>query len=143
MSRTTKTQPTAAKPVVPAKNAALSWKDRLHPEEYEQLRATFSLFDSDNSGTIDPEEINKIMDELGEGRKGTLIYNIIEGLKVKNKPITFDEFVELVTPRVGDIKTKEGLRTVFSHLDTDNDDYINYDELKHLAKLSGDMINDD
>jgi Ca2+-binding EF-hand superfamily protein len=64
-------------------------------------------------------------------------------LKVKSKPITFDEFVELVVPRVGDLKTKEGLRTVFSHLDTDNDDYINYDELKHLAKISGDLIKDD
>lgn len=44
---------------------------------------------------------------------------------------------------MGDLKTKEGLRTVFAHLDADQDDYINYEELKHLAKLSGDMINDD
>lgn len=44
---------------------------------------------------------------------------------------------------MGDIKTREGLKTVFSHLDKDNDDYINYEELKHLAKMSGDMINDD
>jgi len=95
MSRTAKTQNlTASKTTpLPAKNAALSWKDRLHPEDYESLRATFDLFDQDRSGTIDPEEINKIMEELGEARKGTLTYNIIEGLKVKTKPITFDEFV--------------------------------------------------
>jgi Ca2+-binding EF-hand superfamily protein len=34
--------------------ANLSWKDRLHPEDYEELRNTFQVFDEDNSGTIDP-----------------------------------------------------------------------------------------
>jgi Ca2+-binding EF-hand superfamily protein len=89
----------AKQPNVPAKNQtssaksstqALSWKDRLHPEDYEQLRTTFELFDADRSGFIDPEEITKIMEELGESRKGTLIYNIIDGLRYKNKPINFD-----------------------------------------------------
>ena len=37
------------------KGPALSWKEKLHPEDYEQLRATFDLFDSDGSGYIDPE----------------------------------------------------------------------------------------
>lgn len=94
MSRTAKPATNVTtKPSTNIKNNALTSKDRLHPEQYEQLRNTFDLFDQDHSGTIDPEEINKIMEELGEGRRGTLIYNIIEGLKVKNKPITFDEFV--------------------------------------------------
>ena len=83
------------------------------------------------------------MAELGESRKGTFIYGIIDGLKTKNKPINFDDFVELVTPKVGDIKTKEGLKTIFSHVDKDGDDIINYEELKQLAKLSGDYINDE
>ena len=37
------------------KGPALSWKEKLHPEDYEQLRATFDLFDADGSGYIDPE----------------------------------------------------------------------------------------
>ena len=122
---------------------AASWKDRIHPEDYEGLKNTFDLFDIDHSGTIDPEEINKIMEELGEGRKGTYIYGIIEGLKAKNKPINFDDFVELVAPKVGDVKTKEGLKTVFRLIDKDEDDYINYDELKQLSRLAGDYINDE
>jgi Ca2+-binding EF-hand superfamily protein len=51
--------------------------------------------------------------------------------------------VDLVSPRVGDVKTKEGLRAIFAHLDKDEDDYINYDELKQLSRLSGDIINDE
>jgi Ca2+-binding EF-hand superfamily protein len=80
---------------------------------------------------------------LGEGRKGSFIYSVIDGLRSKNKPINFDEFVELVSPRVGDLKTKEGLKTVFKLADKDEDDFINYDELKQLARIAGDYINDE
>jgi Ca2+-binding EF-hand superfamily protein len=60
----------SSKGVVPAKpvttsaktSASSTWKDRLHPDDYEQLKTTFEVFDIDHSGTIDPEEISKIMD---------------------------------------------------------------------------------
>ena len=39
----------------------LTWKDKLLPQDYEQLKSVFDLFDEDHSGTIDPTEINKIM----------------------------------------------------------------------------------
>eukprot|EP00178_Gracilaria_changii_P011788 TRINITY_DN3322_c0_g1_i1.p1 TRINITY_DN3322_c0_g1~~TRINITY_DN3322_c0_g1_i1.p1 ORF type:complete len:181 (+),score=29.73 TRINITY_DN3322_c0_g1_i1:19-561(+) len=120
-----------------------SWKERIHPEDLEQLKNTFELFDEDRSGFIDPEEIGKIMEELGDSRKGSVAYNIIDGLRYKNKPINFDEFVELVAPKIGEVKTKEGIKAIYKHLDLDDDDYINYDEIKKLAKLSGDSINDD
>lgn len=51
--------------------------------------------------------------------------------------------MEQVAPKVGDIKTKEGLRTIFKHMDKDDDDYINYDELKQLSRIAGDNINDE
>ena len=88
------------------KQGALSWKERLHPEDYEQLRLTFELFDEDGSGTIDPAEISKIMEELGDSRKGTLVHTIIQSLQIKDKPITFEEFVDYVAPKIGDVKTK-------------------------------------
>jgi hypothetical protein len=90
MSRATKPVPNA-KPVTPAvKTPALTWKEKLMPEEFEQLRNVFELFDEDHSGSIDPEEINKIMEELGESRAGTFTFALIEGLKNKGKPINFD-----------------------------------------------------
>ena len=145
MSRATRQSGGSTARPAPASSSSknIPWKDRLHPEDYEQLRNTFDLFDEDGSGFIDPEEINKIMEELGDSRKGSFIFGIIEHLKSKNKPINFDEFVDLVSPKVGDVKTKDGLRTVFKHMDTDDDDYINYDEIKKLSRMAGDIINDD
>ena len=69
MSKQPKIAGPLSKVVASATKAPVSWKDKLFPEDYEQLRATFDLFDEDHSGFIDPEEINKIMLELGEQRK--------------------------------------------------------------------------
>ena len=145
MSRSRQSNPNVAKSVNPnaVKTGTLTWKERIHPEEYENLQKTFRIFDEDNSGTIDPEEITKVMHDLGDSRKDTLIYDIIQHLAVKGRPINFEEFVDIVSPKVGDIRTKDGIRTIFKHLDTDDDDYINYDELKKLSRMSGDHITDD
>jgi Ca2+-binding EF-hand superfamily protein len=91
------------------------------PEEYEQLKNVFELFDEDQSGVIDPEEINKIMEELGESRTGTFAFGLIAGLKTSGKPINFEEFLELVCPKVGEVRTKEGIRQIFNHIDKQED----------------------
>ena len=65
------------------------WKDRLHPEDYEKLRETFAIFDEDGSGTIDPVEINKILEELGTANRNPFVISVIEALKSKNKQINF------------------------------------------------------
>jgi Ca2+-binding EF-hand superfamily protein len=51
--------------------------------------------------------------------------------------------LELVCPKVGDIRTKEGLRTIYSHIDKQEDEVIDFEELKHLARISGDGASDD
>jgi Ca2+-binding EF-hand superfamily protein len=90
MSRVQKTANGKVISAPPAKTQPLTWKEKLQPEEYEQLRNVFDLFDEDHSGIIDPEEINKIMNELGESRRGTFAFGVIESLNDKGKPINFD-----------------------------------------------------
>jgi Ca2+-binding EF-hand superfamily protein len=47
-----------AKPVTTSSKvtpkAPSNWKDRIQPEDYEELKNTFDVFDEDGSGTIDP-----------------------------------------------------------------------------------------
>lgn len=117
MSRTQKIVTNAKSTGSTPKLQPATWKEKLMPEEYDQLKNVFDLFDEDHSGLIDPEEINKIMDELGESRKGTFAYGVIENLKSKGKTINFDEFLDLVCPKVGEVKTKEGIKTIFGHID--------------------------
>jgi Ca2+-binding EF-hand superfamily protein len=72
------------------KPAPTNWKDRLTPEDYEELKNTFEIFDEDHSGSIDPAEISKALEELGIDKRNPLILSLITGLRDKNKPINFE-----------------------------------------------------
>jgi len=110
----------------PAPPKATSWKERLTEEDYNELRETFNVFDEDGSGTIDPVEINKALEELGLDKRNPFILNLIHALKEKNKPITFEEYLDIVGSRVGETKTKEGLKRIFSIFDANEDGVIDY-----------------
>lgn len=126
-----------------SKPVPTAWKDRLHAEDYEELVNTFKVFDEDNSGTIDPVEINKVLEELGLDRRNPFVLNLIIGLRDKNKPITLDEFIDIIASRVGETRTRDGLRRVFSLFDKDENGIIDHEEFKNIAKQLHDPINDD
>ncbi len=73
-----------------APTKATSWKDRLTQEDYNELRETFNVFDEDGSGSIDPAEINKALEELGLDKRNPFILGLIHALRDKNKPINFE-----------------------------------------------------
>jgi Ca2+-binding EF-hand superfamily protein len=114
------------KPPVPAPAKSISWKDRLTQEDYEELRNTFEVFDEDGSGTIDPVEINKVLEELGLDKRNPFILSLIHALRDKNKPINFEEFLEIIGTKVGDTKTKEGLKRIFALFDKNEDGIIEF-----------------
>lgn len=143
MSRVTSTAKPATSSAKTPKVVPTSWKDRLTAEDYEELVHTFEVFDEDGSGTIDPVEINKVLEELGLDKRNPFVLNLINGLKEKNKPISKDEFIDIIASRVGDTKTKAGLKIVFSLFDKDENGVIDHEEFKNIAKQLHDPINDD
>lgn len=126
-----------------SKPVPTAWKDRLLAEDYEELKHTFEVFDEDGSGTIDPVEINKVLEELGLDRRNPFVLSLINGLKEKNKPIGFEEFLDIIASRVGETRTKDGLRRVFALFDKDENGTIDFEEFKAIAKQLHDPINDD
>jgi Ca2+-binding EF-hand superfamily protein len=148
MSRA-KTNPTAStvKPSTSsgktAKPVPTAWKDRLAAEDYDELKQTFDVFDEDGSGSIDPIEINKVLEELGLDRRNPFVLSLILGLKEKSKPIGFEEFLDTIASRVGETKTKDGIRRVFALFDKDENGTVDFEEFKSIAKQLHDAINDD
>lgn len=68
-------------------------RDKLSEQDLEELKATFDLFDEDHGGTIDPIEIQKILEELGLDRRNNVVFSMITDLQAKNRPINFEEFL--------------------------------------------------
>ncbi len=100
MSRATSTKPATSSKAT-SKPVPTNWKDRLDPVDYEELRATFEVFDEDGSGSIDAAEINKVLEELGVDKRNPLVIGIINKLKDANRAIRFEEFVEIAASSVG------------------------------------------
>ena len=128
----------------PAKVAAkTNWKDRLNETDYQQLKATFDLFDEDGGGSIDPIEIEKILDELGLKGRSEIVFEMINGLREVNRPIKFDEFLEIVCSKVGDTKSREGITKVFNIWDKPGSGFADFDSFKRIARELGETLNDD
>lgn len=147
MSRASKPAASGAKPSTnsgkQSRPAPTQWRDRLTPEDYEELKTTFEVFDEDGSGTIDPAEINKVLEELGLDKRNPFILTLIHGLRDKNRPIGFDEFVDIIASGVGETKTRDGLRRVFAIFDKNEDGFIDFEEFKAISKEIKENINDD
>lgn len=135
MSRATKpaTNTSSSKATKPVPT---NWKDRLDPVDYEELKTTFEVFDEDGSGTIDAAEINKVLEELGVDKRNPLVLGIINKLKEANKSIRFEEFLDIAASSIGEVRTKDGIRRVFSLLDKNGDGQIEFEEFKYALKLS-------
>lgn len=63
------------------KEVPTAWKDRVPHEDYEQLRDVFLLFDEDGSGIIDPQEIVKVLEEIGLDKRNPNVVKIIWALR--------------------------------------------------------------
>lgn len=120
-----------------------SWKDRISQHDYEELKATFDLFDADGGGSIDPEEIEKVLEQIGLKGKSAIVNEMIVGLRDLGRPIKFDEFLEIVASKVGDAKSREGLAKVFDLWDNQGNGVIDFDSFKRVAKELGETLNDD
>jgi centrin-1 len=141
MSRATKPVTTSSSKVT--KPVPTNWKDRLDPADYEELKNTFEVFDEDGSGTIDAAEINKVLEELGVDNRNPLVLGILNKLKEANRPLKFEEFLDIAASSIGEVKTKDGLRRVFALLDKNEDGHLEFEELKGGLKAIREYMNDD
>jgi Ca2+-binding EF-hand superfamily protein len=63
------------------KDVPTTWKDRISPEDYEHLRDVYLLFDEDGSGTIDPQEIVKVLEEIGLDKRNPNVIKIVLAMR--------------------------------------------------------------
>lgn len=81
-------------------------REKLSQHDLEELKSTFDLFDEESTGSIDPVEIQKILQELGLDKRNESVFQMILDLQGKGKNINFDEFLEVIYSKLGDTRTK-------------------------------------
>lgn len=118
-------------------------KVSLSDEELNQLKEAFDLFDVDGSGIIETEEIGRALEDSNLERRNPVVFRLINELKDVNGAIDFDSFVNTLINKLGDTKSRYGIRKIFELYDADDSGTVNFEKLKAIAKELGESMNDE
>ncbi|KAJ7539414.1 hypothetical protein O6H91_11G091500 [Diphasiastrum complanatum] len=113
-------------------------------EQRAEIREAFDLFDTDNSGTIDAKELKVAMRALGFETKKEDIERMIADVDKNNSgSIDFEEFVYMMTDKMGERESREEIMKAFRLFDLGETGRISFKNLKRMAKELGENISDE
>jgi len=119
-------------------------KAGLDEEEMEEIKEAFNLFDTDGKGTIDIRELKAAFRALGFQVKKAEIRTLLQNIdKETAATITFDEFLEMATPKVQNRDEREEIMKVFALFDDENKGAISFRNLKRVATELGENLTDE
>ncbi|XP_076098159.1 calmodulin-alpha-like isoform X1 [Mytilus galloprovincialis] len=119
--------------------------ENLTPEQIQEYREAFKMFDKDGDGTITTKELGTVMRSLGQNPSSQELEDMVNEVDVDgNGEIDFEEFVMMMAKKVQDADTEKELKEAFSVFDQDGDGFINTKELKQvMANLGEDLADED
>ncbi|KAM3252767.1 Calcium-binding protein CML19 [Capsicum annuum] len=113
----------------------------LTQQKRQEIKEAFELFDTDGSGTIDASELNVAMRALGFEMTGEQVEQMIADVdKDGSGAIDFDEFVHMMTAKIGERDTKEELAKAFNLLDQDKNGKISAADIHQIANELGESF---
>lgn len=111
----------------------------LAGEELEEIKECFDLFDVDGINRVDPRDLSTALHGLFE--KNAVVRQIVQDLeKHGHGPMTFGEFVELMTARLGERDSREDISKVFKLFDIEYNGHITEKNLTRIAAELGEAL---
>ncbi|POM69230.1 Protein Kinase [Phytophthora palmivora] len=106
----------------------------------DMFKETFALFDKDESGCIDRDELKGMLLALGQQLSSSDIDEIMRQADTDGDgKISFTEFVSMMNQRLfrrGDLTTGD-LKAAFDTFDVNHDGFITSSELEHILHVLG------
>ena len=117
----------------------------LEEEAMEEIKEAFNLFDTEAKGAIDFRELKAAFRALGFQVKKIEIRQMFIDMNkdLSSAMISYDEFVEMVTPRMQNRDSREEIMKVFALFDDDNSGGISFKNLKRVAMELGENLTDE
>jgi len=128
------------------KGARSSWKssEKLSPEQLNEFREAFSVFDKDGDGTISEKELGTVMRALGlNPTEEELTQMVKEVDQDGNGEVDFDEFCAMMIRRMEDEDGDEEILEAFQVIDRDGDGFITEADLKDLLATLGEKVTEE
>lgn len=120
-------------------------KQGLDEEAIEEIKEAFNLFDTESKGNIDVRELKAAFRALGFQVKKAEIRQLFVDMDkdLSSATVTYDEFVDMVTPRMQNRDSREEIMKVFALFDDDNTGAISFKNLKRVATELGENLTDE
>ena len=126
------------------KGGAVAARPGIPEWQMQELREAFDLFDTDGSGTIDTKELQVALRALGFDSKKEKVRKMIADIDLDGSgTIDFEEFVEMMTGKMGDRDSPDEIRRVFKLFDDDETGRISFRNLKRVARELGENMTDE
>ena len=94
---------------------------QLSPEQEDQIKQAWLLFDDDQSGSIEHHELKLVMVKLGLNPTQDELDDIIRDIdKDMDGQIDYNEFLRLMSTKLKDAQTQDELFEAFLVFDTQN-----------------------
>merc|ERR1711934_1104878 len=116
---------------------------KMSDKEISECKEAFDLFDADNGGTIDIEELGTAMTALGFAPKKAEIKKMVDDLdKDGDGTIDFDEFMLLMSGKMSEKDGKADMLKAFALFDADGKGKISFKNLKAIAAELGESMSE-
>jgi len=132
--------------MIPQSRREKKQEPAIKPEQMEEIKEAFDLFDIDGSGTIDAKELGTAMRALGmeDANNQDEIRKMIEDIdKDGSGTIDLDEFVTMITAKMGDKNSREEMVKVFELFHEPGSKGMTFDDMKRVATDLGDKMSDE
>eukprot|EP01061_Rhynchopus_euleeides_P010698 TRINITY_DN20210_c0_g1_i1.p1 TRINITY_DN20210_c0_g1~~TRINITY_DN20210_c0_g1_i1.p1 ORF type:complete len:155 (+),score=81.40 TRINITY_DN20210_c0_g1_i1:147-611(+) len=107
----------------------------LTPEQIQEYRNVFNMFDTDASGAVSLNELGCAMRSLGMKASEKELDEMMRDVDVDGSGvIEFEEFLTLVSKRVTEPELLKQLEDVFHKFDSDQDGFLNAGDLVYALK---------
>eukprot|EP00954_Amorphochlora_amoebiformis_P027848 1388324-Amorphochlora_amoeboformis.AAC.1 len=115
----------------------------LTPEQLDEIKEAFSLFDSNHTGTINVRELRAAMRALGFQVKKEEVKRMLDDIdKDGNSEITLEEFTKMMSGKMGSRDTREEILKVFQLFDVDNSGFITLKNLRRICTELGEQLSE-
>ena len=112
-------------------------------ENIIEIKEAFDLFDVDNTGTINPVDLQVALKNHGFDNKNPIVYNMIAGIDGKElEKVNFGEFLDLLASEGVDSSSSEEIFKLFSLFDVEKTGFIELKNFKKIARELGETLDE-
>lgn len=113
----------------------------LTPEQIEEYREAFNIFDRDGDGHLTVKELGIVMRSLGQNPSVQELEEMVAEVDTNgSKTVEFTEFLEMMGKQLLEKNIEEEVRDAFAAFDKDKDGKITSAELVHIMKNIGEPL---